>query len=228
MTYESHGPRTVGDVMTRTVVAVGRRAVYKEIVKTLAEWRVGTVPVLAGEGRVVGVVSRADLLSREEFRDEPGREVEGVGAAVALGRHGADGLAKAATRTAEDLMSAPAVTVRGDATVAEAARIMARARVKTLPVVDAEGRLAGIVSRGDLLTVYLREDEDIAAEIRTDVVAPLFPHRRPTVDVRVDEGVVTLSGAVPDSVPVPLVIRLVRAVGGVVDVDVRPAPPVAR
>lgn len=118
-------------------------------------------------------------------------------------------------------MSTPAVTVHADATVAEAARIMARKGVKRLPVVDAEGMLAGVVSRADLLKVYLRSDEDIAQEVRDKVIARLFPHRAPTVEVQVEEGVVILSGHVPDATMIPLVARLVRAVGGVVNVDLR-------
>ncbi|GAA3031049.1 hypothetical protein GCM10020000_04880 [Streptomyces olivoverticillatus] len=157
--------RTVSDVMTQTVVAVSRNAPYKEIARTLSEWKVSAVPVLEGEGRVIGVVSEADLLAASR-------------ADVARPEQLGD-LAKAGARTAEDLMSTPAVTVHADATVAEAARIMARKGVKRLPVVDAEGMLAGVVSRADLLKVYLRSDEDIAQEVRDKVIARLFPHRAP-------------------------------------------------
>ncbi|MFI1972118.1 CBS domain-containing protein [Streptomyces cinnamoneus] len=209
----------VSDVMTQTVVAVSRTAVYKEIVRTLSEWNVSAVPVLEGEGRVIGVVSEADLLSKEEHKD---RDPAGLD-----GPHRLSDLAKAGARTAEDVMSTPAVTVRGYATVAEAARAMAHGGFKRLPVVDAEGRLVGIVSRSDLLKVYLRRDDDIAAEIRDDVIAPLFPHREPTVEVRVEEGVVALSGHMADTALIPLVTRLVRAVEGVVCADVRLDAPVA-
>ncbi|MEV5528490.1 BON domain-containing protein [Streptomyces prunicolor] len=54
--------------MTHTVVAVGSEAPFKQIVEPLGQWKVSAVPVLAGEGRVVGVVSEADLLAKEEFR----------------------------------------------------------------------------------------------------------------------------------------------------------------
>ncbi|GGP34004.1 CBS domain-containing protein [Streptomyces abikoensis] len=208
----------VSDVMTQTVVAVSRAAVYKEIARTLAEWKVSAVPVLNGEDMVIGVVSEADLLSKEEHK---GRAPVG-----ADGLHRLTDLAKAGARTAEDLMSAPAVTVHGNASVAEAARTMARAGVKRLPVVDAHGRLVGIVSRCDLLKVYLRGDDDIAAEIHDSVIAPLFSHSRPTVQVRVEEGLVTLRGHMTDAALIPLVARLLRAVEGVVGVDVRLDAPV--
>ncbi|KNB50797.1 CBS domain-containing protein [Streptomyces caatingaensis] len=213
--------RTVSDVMTQTVVAISRNAPYKEIVRTLAEWRVSAMPVLEGEGRVIGVVSEADLLPKEEFMDRDPSRPE---LSPRL-----DELAKADAGTAEELMSTPAVTVHADASLAEAARVMARRGVKRLPVVDAHGMLTGIVSRGDLLKVYLREDEDIAREIRDDVLAHLFRDRRPPVEARVREGVVTLSGSPADPSLAAVLARLVRAVDGVVNVELRlaEAPDVA-
>jgi predicted transcriptional regulator len=62
-------PHIVSDVMTVTVVSVGRDAPFKEIVETMEQWKVSALPVLEGEGRVIGVVSEADLLPKEEFRD---------------------------------------------------------------------------------------------------------------------------------------------------------------
>jgi len=207
----SETPHTVSDVMTRTVVAVGRDASFKEIVQTLGQWRVSAMPVLEGEGRVIGVVSEADLLPKEELRDSDPDRFEQM-------RRLPD-LAKARAVTAEELMSSPAVTVHTDATLAEAARIMAVRRVKRLPVVDAEGKLQGIVSRGDLLKVFLRADEDIEEEVRRSVVSDLFPGLEHTIHVRVDEGVVTLSGQLGDTKLIPVAARLARAVEGVVDVE---------
>ncbi|MFF7725484.1 CBS domain-containing protein [Streptomyces sp. NPDC008001] len=215
-----HTPYTVSDVMTQTVVAVSRAAPFKEIVKTLAQWKVGALPVLEGEGRVVGVVSEADLLPKQQFKDRDPSRMEQL-------RH-LDELVKAGAGTAEELMTTPAVTVHGNATSAEAARTMARRHVKHLPVVDDEGMLVGIVSRSDLLKVYLREDEDIAAEVRREVIGHFFPNRKPTVEARVEEGVVTLTGTLHDTALIPLMARLVRAVDGVVNVELRLSGPVRR
>ncbi|MDT3397260.1 CBS domain-containing protein [Streptomyces sp. B1866] len=203
-------PRRVSDVMTQTVVSVGRDAPFKEIVRTMKEWRVGALPVLAGEGRVVGVVSEADLLPKEEYRDDDPSRMDVV-------RHLRE-VAKAGAVTAGELMTAPAVTVRADATLAHAARLMARKGVKRLPVTDAQGLLAGVVSRADLLTVFLRSDEDLAEEVRREVVAPLFPGDPPPVHAEVNEGVVTFGGRIRDTSLVPVAARLARAVEGVVDV----------
>jgi CBS-domain-containing membrane protein len=191
-------PSLVGEVMTTTVVAVARGASFKEIVRTLAKWKVSGVPVLEEHNRVIGVVTEADLLRTAEDT-APARAV-----------------------TAGQLMTAPAVTVRADDSLARAARIMALHRVKRLPVVDAEGRLRGVVSRGDLLKVFLRTDADIAGDVRR-VAAEHFPGTWESVEVRVHEGVVTLGGLVHDTSAVPLVARLVRTVEGVVDVgfDIR-------
>ncbi|MEU3425027.1 CBS domain-containing protein [Streptomyces gardneri] len=198
---------TVSDVMTHTAIAIGRDAPYKEIVALLDQWKVSALPVLEGEGRVVGVVSEADLLPKEEFRLDTPRPGEFAEAA------------KAGALRAGDLMSSPAVTVHADATLAEAARIMATRRVKRLPVVNDIGMLEGVVSRSDLLKVFLRSDSEIEEEIRSSVLgesaAPVG------LDVSVLEGVATLRGGLADPSLVPLLARAVRAVEGVVDVRMR-------
>ncbi|MDH6447718.1 MULTISPECIES: CBS domain-containing protein [unclassified Streptomyces] len=207
-----HGtPHIVSDVMTRTVAAVDRTATFKEIVRLMQDRQVSALPVIEGEGRVVGIVSEADLLPKEEFRDsDPDRYTQL--------RRLAD-LAKAGAVTAEELMTSPVLTTRPDATLAQAARTMAHARVKRLPVVDEQGVLEGVVSRSDLLKVFLRDDEEIAEEVRREVVSYLFPTPSSTVRVEVHDGAVTLVGRIRDASLVPVAARLVRAVEGVVNVD---------
>ncbi|MGW5497361.1 CBS domain-containing protein [Streptomyces olivaceoviridis] len=157
------------------------------------------------------LVSEADLPPKEEFRDsDPDR-------ATQLRR--LDDLAKAGGLTAEDLMTSPALTVRANATLAQVARTMAHAKVKRLPVVDDVGMLQGIVSRADLLKVFLRDDEEIAEEVRREAVAHLFPAPVSAVQVEVRGGVVKLIGHARDTSLVPVAARLVQAVEGVVDVE---------
>ncbi|WP_405539736.1 CBS domain-containing protein [Streptomyces sp. NBC_00075] len=204
-------PYLVSDVMTRTVVALRTGAAFKDIARTMRRWKVSALPVLDGDRRVVGVVSEADLLPKEMFRDgDPDRYARS---------RGRSDLAKADAVAAADLMTAPAVTVHADATVARAARIMARHNLKRLPVVDDEGVLQGIVSRTDLLKVFLRQDAEIADEVRREVVAHFRTASGDPVRVAVRDGVVTLTGRVRDTSLVPVLTRLVRAVEGVVDVD---------
>jgi CBS domain-containing protein len=197
--------------MTSDVATVGRDAAFKDIVRAMQDRKVSALPVVDGGGRVVGIVSEADLLPKEEFRDsDPDRYTQ-------LRR--LSDLAKAGSVTAGELMTSPALTAEPATTLAQAARTMARAKVKRLPVVDGTGRLAGIVSRADLLKVFLRPDEDIAEEVRREVVAYLFPTAASAVRVEVVEGVVRLSGRVRDKSLVPVAARLVRAVEGVVDIE---------
>ncbi|WP_405577184.1 CBS domain-containing protein [Streptomyces sp. NBC_01092] len=204
-------PHIVCDVMTRDVAAVGRDAAFKDIVLTMQDRNVSALPVVDGGGRVLGVVSEADLLPKEEFRDsDPDRYTQ-------LRR--LSDLEKAGSVTAGELMTSPALTVTSDTTLAQAARTMARAKVKRLPVVNASGRLEGIVSRADLLKVFLRGDEEIAEEVRREVVDYLFTAPASTVRVEVRDGVVRLGGQVKDTSLVPVAARLVRAVEGVVDVE---------
>ncbi|MEU6420398.1 CBS domain-containing protein [Streptomyces spiralis] len=204
-------PHTVSDVMTHTVVAVGRHASFKDIVNLMAQWKVSALPVLEGEGRVIGVVSEADLLPKEEFRDsDPDRFTQ-------LQR--LSDLAKAGALRAEELMSTPAITVHANALLAEAARIMAQRKVKRLPVINDQGLLEGVVSRGDLLKVFLRSDDDIAEEVNMEILSCLFPTPIEPIHVGVSDGVVTLTGRVRDTSLVPIAARLVRAVEGVVDVE---------
>ncbi|MFZ3492979.1 CBS domain-containing protein [Streptomyces sp. 5.8] len=210
-------PRLVRDVMTRTVVSVTPLAEFKEIVAVMKQWRVTAVPVIEGGGegnraaRVIGVVSEADLLPKEEFRDHDAGLIEQM-------RRLGDTL-KAGSTLAKDLMTAPAVTVRPDTTLAQAARLMAERNIKRLLVVDPAGTLQGIVSRTDLLKVFLRPDSELADEIRREVVGRLFPLAQHRVRVDVHHGVVTLSGGILDASLIPVAARLARAVKGVVDVN---------
>ncbi|WP_440581900.1 CBS domain-containing protein [Streptomyces flavofungini] len=203
-----HTSRTVSDVMTSTVIAVGREAPFKEIVALMEQWKVSALPVLAGEGRVIGVVSEADLLTKEEFRDSDPSRFDQL-------RRLAD-LAKAGGVIAAEVMSTPAVTVHPGTTLPQAARVMALRHVKRLPVVDEQGLLQGVVSRSDLLKVFLRTDEELAEEVTRTVTSFLFPDG--AVTVAVDGGVVTLGGEIRDKALVPVAARLTRAVEGVVDV----------
>jgi CBS domain-containing protein len=203
---------TVSEVMTSRVLAVTPRTSFKQIVRALEDWRVSAAPVVDDERRVLGVVSEADLLPKEGRR---------AGEPLWTGDS-----AKSGATTAGELMTAPAVTIRADSPVALAARLMALHQVKRLPVVDMDNRLTGVVSRSDLLKVFTRSDDDIAAEVR-QLAAEYFPAFWETLEVSVREGVVALGGRVWETAGVPLAARLVRGVEGVVDVafDLGQEPP---
>ncbi|MFJ8383979.1 CBS domain-containing protein [Streptomyces sp. NPDC094438] len=124
-------------------------------------------------------------------------------------------------------MTAPAVTVHADATIARAARTKALRKVKRLPVVDRLGVLEGVVSRSDLLKVFLRTDAELAAEVNRTVVAILFPGQAVTASVQ--DGVVTFRGPMRERNLALVAARLAHSVEGIVDVRMDlTAPPPAR
>ncbi|HET9290621.1 MAG TPA: CBS domain-containing protein [Actinomycetes bacterium] len=180
----------VKDLMTTPVVTVEPSAPFKEIVARLAEHRVSAVPVVDDGRRVLGVVSEADLLLKEEF-PEPEQDLP----LWWIKRARLD-RAKAAASVARDLVTVAVVAVSPDATVAEAARRMHTAKVKRLPVVDRSGRLVGIVSRSDLLKVFDRSGQDIRREIIEDVIVGEFMMAPSRFFLHVTDGVVVLQGRV--------------------------------
>ena len=182
----------VRDVMTTRVVAVRTGAMFKDIVALLTEHRVSAFPVLDAEGRVIGVVSEADLLSKEALVAAMGVQAARLGHIAGSPFH--DEFAKAAAVTAADLMTKPPIVVTPDEPVTSAARLMYHARVKRLPVVGERGQLVGIVSRADVLSVYSRPDEEIRQEIVTNVIANQFFADPDRFAVTVSSGIVTLEG----------------------------------
>ncbi|MCB5180872.1 CBS domain-containing protein [Streptomyces antimicrobicus] len=204
--------REVGELMTREVVTVPRHATFKDIVRTLGEHEVSAVAVTDTAGHPLGVISEGDLLPKSADQGDWFRS---------LPRPEPWESDKAASTKAEELMSAPAVCARPDWTVAEAARLMESQHVKRLLVVDASDVLVGIVTRGDLLRVFLRDDDAIRREITADVLGATLHLDPADVSVEVVDGQVTLHGAVPFRSLVPVVERLCRTVDGVVRVTER-------
>lgn len=203
--------RMVSDLMTTSVVRAHRDAGFKEIAKLLAEYGITAVPVVDDDDRPVGVVSEADLLRKEAALLDP------AGLLPVL-RPRPEERAKAEAATAGELMNSPAVTARPQWTVVEAAQVMERHHVKRLPVVDEAGRLVGVISRADLLRVFLRGDSAIRAEISGEVLVRTLGIAPSAVIVRVVDGRVSLSGTVERKSLIPVVVRLCRGVDGVVDV----------
>ena len=197
----------VRDVMTADVVTADRNMSYKQAAELLTDQCVSAIPVVAKGGRLVGVVSEADVLRKAERR--PWRRGGGLSARVRRDRD------KARARTAGQLMTSPVITIHPDASLSAAARLMNAHRIRRLPVVNA-GDLVGIVSRRDLMKVFLRPDEDITAEV-SGVLAQILPEDAGQVTVGVLDGVVTLDGA-PDQDLVPVAVGLTAGVDGVVAV----------
>jgi CBS domain-containing protein len=205
----------VKDLMTTQVVTVGPETPFKEIVACLAEHRVSAVPVVNDAGLVLGVVSEADLLLKEEHPD-PDADLPLLWTKRRRAEHD-----KAAATTARDLMTVALMSISPEATAAEAARRMHRANIKRLPVIGEGGRLVGIISRSDLLKMFNRPDEAIRREIIEEVIVGEFMLDPDRFFTQVHQGVVVLEGRVETRSPLPLLVRAVHGVEGVVRVEDR-------
>jgi len=208
--------RKVSDVMTTSVVTVDRITPYQDIDRLLTEHRISGVPVLMMGRQVAGVVSEADLLAAEDKTARQARLDAQSPRRWRLRQPRRTGLA------AGTMMTAPAITIGPDATIPAAARLMNTHHLRRLPVIDEDGKLVGIVSRRDLLSVFLRPDADIVHDARQ--VLDEIPLADPKdVIVTVRHGVVTVAGTTQpepgqEQDLISLVLRLIWDIDGVVDV----------
>lgn len=192
-------------VMTTPVDQLAPGTPFKAVVALLEARGIGGAPIVDEHGRVLGVVTQADLLTRKL----PHR---GLGPGARRGRR------KAEAVFAADLMSTPAVTVGPDDDVVRAVQLMETHHVHRLPVVDGDGALVGIVARADLLRVFLRPDVDICHEVVGEVLEREMCVDPRTLNVTVHDGIVSISGVVERYSMIPLIAALVRRVDGVVEV----------
>jgi CBS domain-containing protein len=155
----------VGSVMTTDVVRAGYGTPFKEVARLLADHRISGLPVVDDDEKVIGVISETDLLLRQARTPDPHEPPRRRFPFAPLTRSARRQATKAQARTAGRLMTEPPITVHADDTIVEAARTMAQRHVERLPVVDEEDRLVGIVTRRDLLQVFLRPDRDIRQEV---------------------------------------------------------------
>src|SRR5579884_810467 len=191
----------VDDVMSREVIALPARASLKEAARLLLEHRISGVPIVDDRRRLVGVLSESDLVAKEGGEDS-------------------SEASKLEARLAGEAMTAPAKTIAPWRSVASAAAQMLAEGVNRLPVVDGDGRLVGIVTRADLVRAFARGDDDIAREIREDVLHRILWLRDPSaVTVGVEDGKVVLGGSVDTRADAELVATFVSQVPGVVEVE---------
>jgi CBS domain-containing protein len=195
--------------MATDPATIDKNMPYKQVARLLAENDLSAVPVLSGGGRVLGMVSEADVLRREE------RAFSRLSAGLPRRTHRER--EQAGALTAAGLMTSPAITIHPDAPLGAAARLMNAHHVTRLPVVSPSGKLIGVVSRRDLLRVFLRPDADIAADIATELermtqAGPMG------IAVSVSEGEVTLTGELGSAGLIGTAIKIAAEVDGVVDV----------
>jgi CBS domain-containing protein len=197
--------------MTADPMTVRQDTPYKDIARLLAERNISAVPVIDETGVPVGVVSEADLLVKAEYQD---LDKPSPFSGTRL-RHE---WIKAQSRVAAELMSPQPLTISVDTSLPAAARELVRAGVRRLLVVDEGGRLVGVVARRDLLRPFVRADEEIAADVRAQVLVRALLLRPTDVAVSVSDGVVTLAGTVERRSEAEIAVRLTHALPGVVAV----------
>ncbi|MCA2218878.1 CBS domain-containing protein [Jidongwangia harbinensis] len=189
------------DVMTTDVVTATTDTSVSELADLLTEHRISAVPVVDKGGRVLGVVSQADLITKVPARPQyAGRARPGT------------------PPRAGDLMTSPAVRVSARASLPTAARTMANSNVKRLIVTDDRGRLDGVLSRADLVRLHTRSDDTIRRDIEDRVLRRTLSMEPGQVRAAVSDGVATLTGAVGRRTTAAITVRLVSEIPGVVSV----------
>jgi CBS domain-containing protein len=196
----------VADVMTPAPLTVRADTGLKEAARVMVDHRVSALPVVDDRGDLIGIISEADFVRRLAGRSDRALS-------VILERK----LDEGAGATVEEAMTRRPVVIDPHATVAEAARLMTKHKVKRLPVVEG-GRLIGIVSRADLLGVYARTDSAIAEEIRHDGMVGMLGLDPESVEVTVIDGVVSLRGQLETRAEARMLAGFAERVDGVVKV----------
>ena len=198
----------VRDVMTREVLVVRPETTFREVVRLIEEHHVHALPVVDEQHRVQGMVAESDLLIKEELSEGHVR--------TPLQRRGR---ARVTGTTAGEIMTSPAVTIDPSKTLGQAARLLHRRHIGRVPVVEG-GRLIGIVTRSDLLTVFLTSDEDLLLAVE-EAIAAVDDAPSRAISATVQDGVVALHGSVPFRSQLRAVGDRVRRVPGIVRLDVK-------
>ena len=204
----------VRDVMTRRVVAVMPNTPFRDVAELMLHHEIGAIPVIDDTGDLIGLITEADLITKQAYGD---RRRHLLGGLPGVAEHEARGMLRSRAHTAREVMSAPVETAVPDDALRDVALRMVENRLRHLVVVDGARRMVGIVSRRDLLRVFDRTDEEIAAEVRNDL-ARSGHLAGGDVSVAVDGGVVTLDGRIRELAEIPVMCRLAWLVPGVVDV----------
>jgi CBS domain-containing protein len=172
------------DVMTSDVVTVRSQTPAKDAVQLLVTHGFSALPVVDSDNRLLGIVTEADLL-HDRFAPDPRTLIHDERPAPAT----------APAAVVDEVMVADVVTADPDTHVTGLSKLMLDRHLRAIPIVH-DGRVAGIVTRRDLLRTLARADEDIARDVRNR----LSQAGRRRWEVTVVDGVVTLaSDGAPES-----------------------------
>jgi len=193
------------DIMTTGVVTIAPDAKIETAIALMTERRVSGLPVVDAEGVLVGILTEGDLLRRVEIGTDNLVRRPFLDLLMGRGREAID-YVRTHSRRVSDLMTAEVVTVEGDEPLREVAGLLARRRIRRVPVVR-DGRLVGVVSRYDLIAAvgYALQDvepapptdAEIAAKVKGEVNALRWLDGS-SIAIRVEDGVATLEGIIHD------------------------------
>jgi CBS domain-containing protein len=204
----------VRDVMTTDVSTIGPGALVKDAAIEFVQRRISGMPVVGSDGQVLGVISETDILPKES-----GEQRGGGGFMQWLVDPDDPWINRRFDAViVEDAMSSPARTILPERPLAEAAKMMLDEDINRLPVVDPDGLLVGLISRGDLIRAFARPDEEIRREIQDDVIHGAMWIDPKALDVSVTSGIVTLKGEVSSEADAELLPTFARKIPGVVGV----------
>ena len=209
--------QTVAQVMTRNVITVTPETPINEVARLLAEHSVSGPPVVDAANVVVGVVSEGDILVREAGSPTASRRP--LARLFGPGRQVREQQAKVDAHTAGELMTSPALVIDEFRAIRAVAEIMTEHKVNRLPVVDADGKLLGIVTRADLVRAFVLTDADLAEAIRREVLILTMWLDPDKFEVVVDHGVAHVHGAVQKRSTAEMTARFVTMFPGVVSAE---------
>jgi CBS domain-containing protein len=217
--------------MTTRVITVLESTRLEEVAQTLVKWRISAVPVVDMDGKVVGIVSEGDLMSRSAAQSDA------ADAADAGRKRPGHAGARAHAHLAKDVMSTAVITADEDATASKLAATLEKYRIKRVPILR-NGRLVGIVSRANLLhglaalpdasvqassptaapkrSASERDDPSIRASILNGLHNEVSPSG--AINVIVNNGVVDLWGGVESEDERQTVLAVAKSSPGVVEV----------
>ena len=205
----------IEEIMTKEVTTVAPETPFKDVIDRLVRCEVSGLPVVDGNGKLVGLVTEADVIPKEAFSGRRHRALALLGDVLSGRDHG--WVEKARGSTAADVMTKNVTTCRRNDDARSVARRMLELDIKRMPVVEA-GEVVGIVSRHDILSEFDRPDEAILADVKIALTHdPNLPDDQ-HVQCSVDDGIVSLTGDVRYGWDEAIVVSIVRGVPGVIDV----------
>ncbi|MPZ91433.1 MAG: CBS domain-containing protein [Actinobacteria bacterium] len=203
----------VDRIMTNLFVALKPSDSIHYAAQRLARNHISGAPVVE-DSRVVGVISESDII-RAAYPTQQGIITNILDAITNLGHesttHRLGGL------TVADVMSAPAITATPRMSIWEAAALTERHGIKRLPVVNKDGWLVGVVSRADLVRIMSRNDQTIRTDV-LETISILGEEVIESLEVLVEDGVASISGALDRKSTWRLAIELARRTPGIIEV----------